>query len=164
MYNEKEVSYLKHKKYNVKSILLTMLLILILIGIFYSLVGIFISGGAIKDRNEQVAIVEKIKSKTKGVEKVTRNVFKFVTYTAQTEKKFVFFDENAKKIAVRNRNDAKFDEVNEIIRNEYPSLEGVKIEVGYGKKNPAYIIEKEYELLVLDFKSLKKVFYMKEGE
>lgn len=155
---------MKHKKYNFKSILLTIVLILILIGVFYSFVGIFISGGAIKDRNEQEAIVEKIENKTKDVEKVTKNVFKFVTYTAQTQKEYVFYDENAKKIAVRNRSAAKFDEVSELIRKEYPSLEGVKIKVGYGEKNPAYIIEKEYELLVLDYNNLKKVFYMKEGE
>ena len=38
-----------------------------------------------------------------------------------------------------------------------------EIKVGYGKNKPAYIIEKAYEKLVINFDNLRVVYYMKEN-
>lgn len=144
--------------------MLTVFLILLLIGILYSFIGIFISGGVIKDREEQNTVVEKIENKNKKVKKVTRHVFKYITYTGETTSEYIFYDENGKRLAVRSKKETDFDKVKSILNEKYPNLADQKIKVGYGKKNPAYIIEKGHELLVLDFETLKEVFYMKEGK
>lgn len=152
------------KNYNIKSIIKTTILILLLVYIVYTFIGIFISAPNQIYKDKEISITEKIKKDNKKIIDVERFSFKYVTYTATTKKSYIIYDHNGKKIATRKKSEAQFDKVKEIINKKYPALKDSEIKIGYGKKNIAYVIEDGYTWLVLDFDTLKEVFYMKEGE
>lgn len=149
---------------NVKSLLKTTLLVILLLFIVYHAISIFISAPNQIYKEEENKIIERIKKDNTKIEEIERFSFKYVTYTASTDKNYIIYDHNGDKIATRKKSDAQFDKVKEKIEKNYPSLKDSEIKIGYGKKNVAYIIENGYTWLVLDFDTLKEVFYMKEGE
>lgn len=155
---------MQENKINVKGIAKTVFLIFLLLFVVYTFIGILISGPMLKKESEEKAVIAKITNENKGIENIEKNIFEYVTYTGEDNKCFVIFDEKGNRLAIRYKKDAKFDEVKQMIENEYPGLKDVDIKVGYGKNQPAYIIEKGYEKLIINYDSLRVVFYMKEGE
>lgn len=149
---------------NFKSIAITTGLIFLLILVFYSFIGILISGPLIKYEEKERITIAKIEEDNKDVKNIKKHVFRYVIYTGETEESYIFFNKAGMRVAIRDKKDAKFDKVKDLIKKEYPTLDGVEINLGYGKDKPAYIIEKNYEVLVLNFDDLKEVFYMKENE
>ena len=154
---------MNEKKINVKSILITCSLILILFFVFYAFIGILISGPVLKVQSEEASVIAKIEKENKGIENIEKHIFKYVTYSAEDEDTYYFFDEEGNKLAIRDKKNAKFEDVKKLIEEEYPSLKDVEIQIGYGKNKPAYIIEKDYELLILNYDNLREVYYMKES-
>ena len=155
---------MQENKINVKGIAKTVFLIFLLLFVVYTFIGILISGPVLKKESEEKAVIAKITNENKGIENIEKNIFEYVTYTGEDNKRFVIFDEKGNRLAIRYKKDAKFDKVKQMIENEYPGLKDVDIKVGYGKNQPVYIIEKGYEKLIINFDSLRVVFYMKEGE
>lgn len=153
------------KKWNWKSMLLIIFLLFILIVVIYSLIGISVTGPYYlgqKDQSEVIAIIEKNED---DIIAITRHSFEFITYTCETDDEFIIYNEKGEKILTRNKEDLQLDEVEEIIKNDYPALLNQTIQISYGYENAVYLIEDDnFTMLMLDFDELKEVFYMKEGE
>lgn len=153
------------KKWNWKSIILVVFLLLVLIVVIYSLIGISVTGPYYlgqKDRNE---VISKIEKSEKDVKSITRHSFEFITYTCETDDEYIIYNENGEKILTRDKKDLQLEEVEKIINKDYPALANQKIQLSYGYENAVYLIEDDnYTMLMLDFDELKEVFYMKEGE
>lgn len=154
---------MQEKKVNVKSIAITCTLIFLLFFVVYMFIGILISGPVLKKEDEILKAEQKIQEQYKNIESIKRHVFRYVTYSGEVEDRYIIFDENGKKLAVRYKKDAKFDEIKKLLKTSYPNLVDCEIEVGYGKNQPAYIIENEFERLILNYDNLRVVFYMKEN-
>lgn len=153
------------KKWNWKSILLTIFLLFVLIVVIYSFIGVSITGPYYIGQNEQNQVIEKIKKEEKKVISITRHQFEYITYTCETKNEYIIYNENGEKILTRSKKELKLDKVKEIINEKYPELATQDIQISYGYENAVYLIEDDnYTKLMLDFDKLKKVFYMKEGE
>lgn len=154
---------MQKNKVNMNKILTTCALVFLLFFVVYMFIGILISGPVLKKEDEIAKAKQKIVEQYEKIENIERHVFTYVTYTGEDDRRYIIFDEAGKKIAVRYKEDAKFDEVKKLLKEEYPNLVDCEIKVGYGKNKPAYIIEKAYEKLVINFDNLRVVYYMKEN-
>lgn len=152
------------KKRNIKSIVLTIFLIIIVIYLVYVLIGINITGPYHKTQDKIDKVITKIEEKEKNVQSITRHSFKYVTYTCESEDYYRIYDENGRRILSRKKAELNFDKVRDIIYKSYPELKDIDIQVSYGYKNGVFLVEDDnYTMLMLDIDTHKKVFYMKEG-
>lgn len=151
------------KKRNIKSMLLTLFLLFSLVVVFYTTIGVFISGPAIKYEKKQESITQKISKKEKDIKTIEKHSFKYVTYIAQTKKEYVVYDKNAKEIAIRAKKDARFEEAKEVAIKKNNTFQDVDATIGYGYEEVVYVFEKGHIVLLLDYDTLEEVFYMKEG-
>lgn len=144
------------KNLNYKKILLTCFLLLLLGLIVVSILGVYVSGPLRKQENDEAKIETTIK-KEESCEVIDRISFQFVTYTCETSKNYVIFDENGEKIATRKKSEAQFSDVEKIV-SDYSELEGAEVRVGYGYEAPAYYITKGIYVLVVDFDTLEVIY------
>lgn len=154
------------KKWNWKSIILTIFLLLLLIVVIYSLIGITITGPYYAGQSEGNKVIEKIeKNEKEDIISISRHSFEYVTYTCETKKKYVIYNEKGERILSRKKTEMQLEEVNKIVNKTYPALAKQEIQLSYGYENAVYLIEDDnYTKLMLDFDTLEEVFYMKEGE
>lgn len=153
------------KKWNWKSILLTIALLFVVIVLVYVLIGISITGPYYAGQKDRSSVIAKIEKAEKKIVSITRHSFEFVTYTCETDQNFIIYNEKGEKILTRDKDELKLDEVNAILADKYPALSDKKITISYGYEDAVYLIEDDhYTMLMLDFDQLNEVFYMKEGE
>ncbi|NBK97790.1 MAG: hypothetical protein EOM50_07185 [Erysipelotrichia bacterium] len=153
------------KKWNWKSITLTMVLLCVLIACVYALIAFNITGPYYMGQSKSEKVIEKIKQKEKQVVSIKRHSFQYITYTCETKNKYIIYNEKGEKILTRSKKDLQLDKVKAIVNESYPELADEEIQISYGYKNAVYLLEDDqYTMLMLDFDKLKEVFYMKEKE
>lgn len=150
-------------RYNLKSIGITLLLVILLIFVFLMNMGIFVSGPKRKMEDETYRIIEKIEHGKNASKFLYRHSFKYVVYVGETKKDYIWYDASGKKIASRKKKDAQFDKVkNKMIKKGFKK--DTPVTLGYGYKHPVYVIEDGYHIYYLDFDTCKEVFYSEEVE
>ncbi len=145
-----------------KSKTLSIFLVFSFILLCWVSIGVFISGPYFKHEAKSNKIEDKISENHKKVDSIYRNAFAFVTYTLETNKAVFVYDEKGELLLSRDKESLQYKEVEEFIQNTYPELQNVDIQISYGYDNAVYYIEKDYEILLLDYDTLEEVFYMKE--
>lgn len=145
------------KKIKIRKLLLTIFLWIVLVTIIFSFIAVYIRGPILKNKHDQQVIEDKISESNKNCT-ITRNSFKYVSYTCENTTTFIVFDRNGEEVGRRKKKDARFDEVEKIVQN-YPALVGQPVHVTFGYDSVVYLIEKGTEILVIDFDSLKILMY-----
>lgn len=152
------------KRKSNQSIFTTIVLTLVLVLQCFFLIGITISGPYYRNVQEEKQMIDKISAKEKNIIAIERHSFQYVTYTCETKNSYVIYDENGKKVLTRKKSELQLDKVKKMVEKQYPILKEQEIKISYGYKGAVYLLEnKNHTMLMLDFDTLKKVFYMKEG-
>ncbi|MDF9824082.1 hypothetical protein M2475_000404 [Breznakia sp. PF5-3] len=146
------------KKINIKTILITLALLLLTLLIMIGVMAIFISGPVLKNQSAEEKVIDKIRNDEDTCESIDRYSFEFVTYTCETSSEYVIYDKNGKKIASRGKKEAQFDEVKEK-QSKYEEFNGIEPVVSYGYDSVVYIFENDIDMLVYDFENLELLFY-----
>lgn len=154
---------MRKSKINVQFILKTLLLVIILILVIWNIMAIFVVGPSNKYESDNQAVIDKIATKQKKYKSITRNSFKYITYTCVTDNKYLIYDKTGKKLLERKKSKADFTKITQMINKNYSFFKNQKIKVAYGYKNIAYVVEKQGHFLVLDFDKAK-VIYNSGGE
>lgn len=146
------------KQINVKSIAFTVILVIILFLVIYIIMANFVTGPVNKNESDINAVKDKISSNNKTCKQIYRTSFKYVTYTCTSSDKYYVYDANGKLLLKRDKSLADFDKVRSMINDKYSYFKNSKIKIGYGRKNIAYVIEKDTNMLIIDFDSFKVIF------
>lgn len=150
-------------KINGKSVAVTCgLLFMALIAIFIE-IAIFISGPARKFEDKVDHQIAKIKESYARIEDVQRHVFHYVVYIGEDSDMYVWFNEKGKAIASRKKTSYQKAAVNALIEKNYQGKVS-KVSLGYGYKNPVYVVNFDKGEVLLDYDTLDEVYYLKKGE
>lgn len=93
--------------------------------------------------------------------KLSRHVFQYITYIADGDDEFLWFNQKGSLITKRAKNTLQYDQVKQILK-QYGINEEM-IALGYGYDNPVYVISNHDVELLLDYDTLKEVYYLKKG-
>lgn len=152
-----------YNRYSFKSKSLTIFLVFSMLVVFFVSVGIFISGPYFQNFEKEQDVVDIILENYDNEVSITRNAFAYVTYTVEDEDSYIIYNEVGEYVLTRNKQSLQLDNVKQIIKEQYPSLQEAIIQISYGYDTAVYYIEYEYEILVIDYDSLEVLFYMKES-
>lgn len=150
-------------KINGKSLAVTVMLIIVALLVVYIEIAIFISGPTRKYEDKVATQIASIKQSYAQIQDVQRHVFHYVVYTGEDQDTYVWFNEKGKAIASRKK--ATYDEakVKAFVSKNYHG-EDMHISLGYGYKNPVYVINFKQGELLLDYDTLEEIYYLKKGE
>ena len=150
-------------KINKKSVLITTCIILFGLIIFYMNVALFISGPSVKYEDKLEKEQQAITKNYKDITLINRHVFQYVVLVGEDKDQFVWFNENSKAIDHRKKATYKERTVEDIVRTQYHAMD-IEVTLGYGYKNPCYVVTCDQGLILLDYDSLKEIYYLKKGE
>lgn len=150
-------------KFNGKSMALTAGLLVLLGCVMLVEISIFISGPSYKYKSDIEQEMKLITTTYKDVTEVSRDVFYYTTYVGEDKNTIVWFNEKGKVITSQKKKTLKLEEVKRIVKDDY-GIKKSDIRLGYGYDNPVYVIESKGGKLLLDYDTLKEVYYLKEGE
>lgn len=124
-------------------------------------VSIFISGPKYVNEANQEKIITKIEDQIKENSLIHRHVFRYVIYVVKQENRYLFFNENAEAIASRPIDQEAFSKAVKKMQEEYDLLD-CNVQIGYGIDGPVYTAENEQALVLLDYDTLKEIYYLKK--
>jgi hypothetical protein len=150
-------------KINWQSLIVTLICVGILLVSLTVGVGIFITGPKYADEAKEEKIIQKIEDQLKDAFDIHRHAFRYVVYVVKQENRYVFFNEKSEAIATRLIDKEGYQKANQLIQKEYGLLD-CTLQVGYGVDGPAYYAENDQGLVVLDYDTLKEIYYLKKGE
>lgn len=150
-------------KLNWKSIGITSVLIVLLCGVIIVELSLFISGPARKYEGQIDDEMARIQEKYKNIKNMDRHVFYYTTYVGEDTKTIVWFNVKGKAIVNRKKNTLKIEEAKQVAQSTYGAKE-VEVALGYGYDNPVYVIQSDVGSILLDYDTLKEVYYLKEGD
>lgn len=150
-------------KVNIKSIIISVLLLFVIIILFYVGVGVFISGPKAKYQNEVQTQKNQILNKNQSIKKLKRHVFLYKTYIGEDKNNIYWFNEVGKEILSLPRNTLRYDDVKKKVKEKYQS-DNITISLGYGYDNAIYVVRCDYGSILLDYDTLKEVYLLKEGD
>lgn len=145
-------------KLNGKSIIITIVLAIVLLLILLIEISLFISGPTAKydaKVEQQIAAIQKDYQDIKDIQ---RHVFQYIVYIGQDDENIVWFNVEAKPIISKEKSTLKMDQA----RAEAARLYGwsdMVVSLGYGYNNPVYVIQANNCELLLDYDTLKVVYY-----
>lgn len=150
-------------KINGKSLAITIALIVVALLVIYTEIAIFISGPARKYEDKVETQIAGIKESYAQIQDVQRHVFHYVVYVGEDLDTYVWFNEKGKAIASRKKNTYDEAKVKALVVKNYQG-ENIKITLGYGYQNPVYVVKCNKGEVLLDYDTLKEIYYLKEGE
>lgn len=145
-------------KLNGKSIIITIVLAIVLLLVLLIEISLFISGPSAKydaKVEQQIAAIQKDYQDIKDIQ---RHVFQYIVYIGQDDENIVWFNVEAKPIISKEKSTLKMDQA----RAEAARLYGwsdMVVSLGYGYNNPVYVIQANNCELLLDYDTLKAVYY-----
>lgn len=145
-------------KLNGKSIIITIVLAIVLLLVLLIEISLFISGPSAKydaKVEQQIAAIQKDYQDIKDIQ---RHVFQYIVYIGQDDENIVWFNVEAKPIISKEKSTLKMDQA----RAEAARLYGwsdMVVSLGYGYNNPVYVIQANNCELLLDYDTLKEVYY-----
>ena len=150
-------------KINWKSIGITSVLLIVLCVVIVVEISLFISGPARKYEHDIEEQVNRIETKYKDIKQLQRHVFYYTTYVGQDDKTIVWFNELGKVIVTRKLQTLQSDKAKEIAATDYGIFDAA-ISLGYGYDNPVYVVKGKKGSILLDYDTLKEVYYLPEGD
>lgn len=150
-------------KINWKSIGITMGLLIVLCGVVLVEISLFISGPARRHEDVIATQMERIKDKYKNIQDLERHVFKYTTYVGEDVKKLVWFNEKGTAIVSKKKSSLEMEKARNIAKERYHAQD-IVVSIGYGYDNPVYIITCDQGSILLDYDTMKEVYFLKEGD
>ena len=150
-------------KVNFKSIGITLGLVVIACIVFYLNIAIFISGPVHKYNDKIDHQIAHIKKAYTDISDITRHVFHYVVYIGEDKENYVWFNEKGKSIDVRTKDTYDIRKVKQIIKEDYHGRD-LKITLGYGYKNPVYVVNFDQGEVLLDYDTFEEIYFLKKGE
>lgn len=143
-------------------ITLTTLLVIILLMVIIIFQAIFISGPYYYYQDSINKQQEIILKQHPGLTNFKRHVFKYVTYVAQSDSAYCWFNEEGELLTYRYKDTTQFQKVSALAK-QYGSGD-VSVSLGYGYYGPAYILENDYFEVIIDYDTLEEVHYFRKGD
>ena len=76
---------------------------------------------------------------------------------------YVWFNDKGKAIVSRKKDTDQTDKVKQEVQKRYGAKD-IQVALGYGYDNPVYAVECSAGQILLDYDSLKEVYFLKKGE
>lgn len=150
-------------KINKKTLLITICMILLAIVVFYLNVAVFVSGPASKYDSKIAKEEQSIRAQYKDITIINRHVFQYVVYIGEDEDHYVWFNNKSKAIDQRTKDTYREEEVKSLVASTYEASD-IHVKLGFGYKKPCYVVNCDQGMILLDYDSLKEVYYLKKGE
>ena len=147
---------------NVKSIGITLGLLLLTCFIFYLGVAVFISGPKFKYEADILEQEKMIQKEFKDIKDLHRHVFQYTTYVGKEENRWIWFNEKGVAITSREDDTVRFDEVKRSVEDKYNTKVN-DVQHGYGYNNPVYVVYCELGEVLLDYETLEEVYIIRTG-
>ena len=147
---------------NVKSIGITLGLLLLTCFIFYLGVAVFISGPKFKYEADILEQEKMIQKEFKDIKDLHRHVFQYTTYVGKEENRWIWFNEKGVAITSREDDTVRFDEVKRSVEDKYNTRVN-DVQLGYGYNNPVYVVYCELGEVLLDYETLEEVYIIRTG-
>lgn len=147
---------------NVKSIGITLGLLLLTCFVFYLGVAVFISGPKFKYEADIVEQEKMINKEFKDIKNLRRHVFQYTTYVGKEKNRWIWFNEKGVAITSREDDTVRFDEVRSNVESKYKTKVD-DIQLGYGYDNPVYVVYCDLGEILLDFETMEEVYVIRIG-
>lgn len=147
---------------NVKSIGITLGLLLLTCFIFYLGVAVFISGPKFKYEADILEQEKMIQKEFKDIKDLHRHVFQYTTYVGKEENRWIWFNEKGVAITSRENDTVRFDEARRNVEEKYNTKVN-DVQLGYGYNNPVYVVYCELGEVLLDYETLEEVYIIRTG-
>lgn len=141
--------------------IITIILVMILFIIVFIAQSLFISGPKYFYENKIKEEMTLIKSKYNQDLKLSRHVFQYITYIGENNDEYLWFNQEGSLLTKRAKNTIQYEQVKQILK-QYGINEEM-ITLGYGYDNPVYVVSNDQVELLLDYDTLKEVYYLKKG-
>ncbi len=160
MYKHRGYSMKEH--INVKSIGITLGLLLLTCFIFYLGVAVFISGPKFKYEADILEQEKMIQKEFKDIKNLHRHIFQYTTYVGKEENRWIWFNEKGVAITSREDDTVRFDEAKRSVEDKYNTRVN-DVQLGYGYNNPVYVVYCELGEVLLDYETLEEVYIIRTG-
>lgn len=147
---------------NVKSIGITLGLLLLTCFIFYLGVAVFISGPKFKYEADILEQEKMIQKEFKDIKNLHRHIFQHTTYVGKEENRWIWFNEKGVAITSREDDTVRFDEAKRSVEDKYNTRVN-DVQLGYGYNNPVYVVYCELGEVLLDYETLEEVYIIRTG-
>lgn len=147
---------------NVKSIGITLGLLLLTCFIFYLGVAVFISGPKFKYEADILEQEKMIQKEFKDIKNLHRHIFQYTTYVGKEENRWIWFNEKGVAITSREDDTVRFDEAKRSVEDKYNTMVN-DVQLGYGYNNPVYVVYCELGEVLLDYETLEEVYIIRTG-
>lgn len=147
---------------NVKSIGITLGLLLLTCFIFYLDVAVFISGPKFKYEADILEQEKMIQKEFKDIKNLHRHIFQYTTYVGKEENRWIWFNEKGVAITSREDDTVRFDEAKRSVEDKYNTRVN-DVQLGYGYNNPVYVVYCELGEVLLDYETLEEVYIIRTG-
>lgn len=160
---------MEHSKHKIRIINSLKLFLLLLIFLFfvYCFIAIFITGPKYHYDIKINQQIQNIKKSNPNVSKINRHVFQYIIYIGEDEHCFYWYNEKGEQITKINKTEFNVqqlqEKINLIAHNLGIQLEEIDVKLGYGYKNPVYIIETQNFEMYLDYKDYRLIYFRKKG-
>ena len=146
-------------KINGKSIAMTTLLTIILLLVILIEIALFITGPSAKYDAKVEKQIQNIEKNYENIENIQRHVFHYIIYIGEDDENIVWFNEEGKPIVTKEKSTLQ----KENALAEAQKLYGWKdaaVTLGYGYDQPVYVVEANNCEVLLDYDTLKVVYYL----
>lgn len=146
-------------KINGKSIAMTTLLTIILLLVILIEIALFITGPSAKYDAKVEKQIQNIEKNYEKIENIQRHVFHYIIYIGEDDENIVWFNEEGKPIVTKEKSTLQ----KENALAEAQKLYGWKdatVTLGYGYDQPVYVVEANNCEVLLDYDTLKVVYYL----
>lgn len=126
-------------------------------------IGIFVSGPSRASALQEQEMIQTIETKSPEIKNVYRHVFRYIVYVGERDGFYLFFNEKGEQISSRKKHKENEQKVILELQNKYHMLD-FELKVGYGIEGPVYTCETKQGIVLLDYDSLKEVYYLKKGD
>lgn len=149
-------------KEHLKSIPVTIVLLLLLLIVVFSEIAIYISGPSRKYEDSVAKQEQKIKDAYGSVKELHRHVFQYTVYVGEDEQLYIWFNEEGNVVTTKEKSSARFSEAKRIAQSVY-GLQDAEISLGYGYKNPVYVLVSDEREILLDYDSMEELYDLRKG-
>lgn len=142
----------------IKNIIFTLCCGILVVILFYSIIGLNISGPAHYEKQKDNGITQKIVNKYPSAESIYRHSFKYVTYSAIVDNEVYIFDYEGSLVVKKEYQKSMIEEIQELVRKSY-GIENAQVHVGYGLNNVVFVVEENQRMIYFDYDTKEVIFY-----
>lgn len=141
----------------IRSLNLTIVLVVVLIVSVLVLWALFISGPNRVQEEKLRQAKSLIQEKVESIEGIQENSFRYITYQGYTDTKLYWFDVNCDVIVTKDISKLDYDTAKMVAEETYGVVCDT-ISLAYGYNNPAYEIKGSGKYLLLDFDTFERIY------